>query len=89
MLGCDDSGNLSWTDTDFSDDSTAIALELDSTGRDLWVVAKCGNVETLEEGRQGARRWPEQLRTGSLKNVHLTGAVGRGETAPPAPVSHL
>ena len=46
VLGCDDYGNLSWSDTDFSDDSTNIGLELDSTGRDLWVVATCGNVET-------------------------------------------
>ena len=45
-LGCDSSGNLSWSETDFSDDASNIGLELDSTGRDLWVVATCGNVET-------------------------------------------
>ena len=49
LLGCDDSGNLSWSDTDFSDDSTGVGLELDSTGRDLWVVATCDDRDPPEK----------------------------------------
>ena len=40
-LGCDYNGNLSWSETNFSTDGTNIAIELDSTGRDYWIVADC------------------------------------------------
>ena len=49
VLGCDSSGNLSWSDTDFSSESTGIGLELDSTGRDLWVVATCDDRDPAEQ----------------------------------------
>ena len=32
---------MSWAETDLTDDSTGIALERDSTGRDMWVTATC------------------------------------------------
>ena len=39
-LGCN-SGNLDWASTDFSSDASNIDIELDSTGRDYWIVADC------------------------------------------------
>ena len=41
VLGCDNNGNLTWQGTNFSDNSSNIGLELDSTGRDILVVATC------------------------------------------------
>ena len=39
-LGCT-SGNLDWTGENFSSVATNIDIELDSTGRDYWIVADC------------------------------------------------
>ena len=39
-LGCYE-GNLDWASTNFSSVATNIDIELDSTGRDYWIVAEC------------------------------------------------
>ena len=90
LLGCDSSGNLSWSDTDFSDNSTGIKLELDSTGRDLWVVkasraavplpavppGRCGRIQALLRRSRSVSVLPLPPSNSALPPAHRTPPIG-------------